>query len=173
MGILALLGDHFTRLENKGVMTKRRALENKQVRLEFEVKEVKHTFYAWKILREIDKWNEKGFVDINEKEEKKKKPNENACPNAAPAPNPSKNFAGTVSTTYWPSKLAKQETALSGEQSTRLVAGTSGGGYGSLAGVYFAEPDAFALGSRGSSSSLGIEMLVCWNAGVPVLDVDL
>jgi DNA-binding transcriptional ArsR family regulator len=89
-----LLGDHFTRLENKGIMTKRRALENKQVRLELEVKEVKHTFYAWKILREIDKWNEKGFVDIHEKEEKKKKPNENACPQCGTGTQPQQKFCG-------------------------------------------------------------------------------
>ena len=87
-----LLGDHFVRLENKGIMTKRKVIENVGVKLEFELKEVKHTFYAWKILRELDKWNEKGFVDINEKEEKKKKPNEHACPQCSAGYQPQQKF---------------------------------------------------------------------------------
>lgn len=89
-----LLGDHFNRLENKGIMTKRRALENQGVRLEFEIKEVRHTFYAWKILREIDKWNEKGFVDVNEKEEKKKKASESTCPQCGSGIQPQQKFCG-------------------------------------------------------------------------------
>ena len=37
--------------------------------------------YNWRILREIEKWNEKGFVDLNEKEEKLKKNNQGpSCP---------------------------------------------------------------------------------------------
>lgn len=91
---IKLGADHMLRLENKGVMTKRKAVENQSVRLEFEIKEVSHTFYAWKILREIDKWNEKGFVDPNEKEEKKKKTNENACPQCGTGTAPQQKFCG-------------------------------------------------------------------------------
>lgn len=72
--------DHFSRLENKGVLCKRRAIEGKGVRLEFELKEYQNIFFTWKIIREIDKWNEKGFVDLDEKEEKKAKKDGPCCP---------------------------------------------------------------------------------------------
>jgi CRP-like cAMP-binding protein len=69
---LSLNNDHFARLEGKGVFTKRRAVGN-GVLLQFEIKEYKSVSYSWKILKEIEKWNEKGFVDMDEKEEKAKK----------------------------------------------------------------------------------------------------
>lgn len=75
--------DHFTRLEQKGVFMKRRTVGS-NVLLQFEFKEFKNTLNSWKILKEIEKWNEKGFVDIHEKEEaKKKKSNGPTCPSCA------------------------------------------------------------------------------------------
>lgn len=74
-----LNNDHFARMENKGAMTKRRTVGD-AVQIEFEPKELKNIFFAWKILREIEKWNEKGFVDLDEKEEKKIKKGESGCP---------------------------------------------------------------------------------------------
>jgi hypothetical protein len=41
--------------------------------LQYELKEYRSVYFSWKILREIEKWNEKGFVDMDEKEEKPKK----------------------------------------------------------------------------------------------------
>lgn len=67
-----LNNDHFARLEGKGVFMKRRNVGG-AVLLQFEVKEFRSIYQSWKMLREIEKWNEKGFVDMDEKEEKPKK----------------------------------------------------------------------------------------------------
>ncbi|WP_413586668.1 cyclic nucleotide-binding domain-containing protein [Bdellovibrio sp. HCB274] len=76
----ALNNDHFTRLEGKGIFMKRRTVGT-GVLLQFEIKEFRSMLQSWKMLREIDKWNERGYVDINEKEEKpKKKTNGPQCP---------------------------------------------------------------------------------------------
>lgn len=90
---IQLNNDHFSRLEQKGCMTKRRTIAN-VVRLEFEIKELKNLAFSWKVLREIEKWNEKGFVDPNEKEEKKLKKSENQCPQCAAATTPQQKFCG-------------------------------------------------------------------------------
>jgi hypothetical protein len=75
-----LTADHFTRLEAKGVFSKRRTSADK-VYIDFEIKEYRNVFYSWKIIREINKWNERGFVDLDEKEEvKKKKTDGPTCP---------------------------------------------------------------------------------------------
>lgn len=75
-----LNNDHFNRLESKGILMKRKNAGS-GVLLQFEVKEYRSALQSWKILREIEKWNEKGFVDMDEKEEKpKKKSNGPACP---------------------------------------------------------------------------------------------
>ncbi|MBL7542947.1 MAG: cyclic nucleotide-binding domain-containing protein [Bdellovibrionaceae bacterium] len=80
---IQLNNDHFSRLEQKGAITKRRSIAD-QVKLEFELKELSNIIFTWRVLKEIDKWNEKGFVDINEKEEKKiKKIDGPTCPNCA------------------------------------------------------------------------------------------
>lgn len=80
---LNLNNDHFARLENKGVLMKRRTAAG-GVLLQFEVKEFRSLFQTWKMLREIEKWNEKGFVDMDEKEDKpKKKSGGPACPACA------------------------------------------------------------------------------------------
>ncbi len=54
---------HFTFLEAKGLFCKRKTVEN-VVQLQFEIKEFKTQIDIWKIIREIDRWNEKGFVDM-------------------------------------------------------------------------------------------------------------
>lgn len=77
-----LNNDHFSRLEQKGVLCKRRTVDN-QPRCEFEIKEYQNIHFSWKIIREIDKWNEKGFVDINEKEAPKAKKGGPSCPQCA------------------------------------------------------------------------------------------
>ncbi len=75
-----LNNDHFTRLENKGVFMKRRT-SGTGVILQFEFKEFRSIAQSWRMLREIEKWNEKGYVDMDEKEEKpKKKSGGPACP---------------------------------------------------------------------------------------------
>ena len=70
-----LNNDHFSRLEGKGVFMKRKNASSNGggVLLQFEIKEFRSIFQSWKMLREIEKWNEKGFVDMDEKEEKPKK----------------------------------------------------------------------------------------------------
>lgn len=78
-----LNNDHFARLEAKGVFMKRRTAGT-GVLLQFEIKEFRSVFQSWKMLKEIEKWNEKGFVDMDEKEEKKKKVTGGpACPACA------------------------------------------------------------------------------------------
>lgn len=77
---LNLNNDHFARLEGKGIFMKRRSVAN-SVQLQFELKEYRAVSFSWKILREIDKWNEKGYVDMDEKEDKPKKKNGGpSCP---------------------------------------------------------------------------------------------
>lgn len=84
--------DHFARLEQKGVLCKRRNIEGQGVRLEFELKEYQNIHFTWKILRELDKWNEKGFVDMDEKEEKKAKKGGPSCPQCAVEVAPAAKF---------------------------------------------------------------------------------
>jgi CRP-like cAMP-binding protein len=67
---LDLKPDHFTRLEQKGVYSKRISEKN-GVMLQFELKEYINIVYCWRIINEIDKWNAKGFVDMTEDLDKK------------------------------------------------------------------------------------------------------
>jgi rubrerythrin len=60
-----LNSDHFAVMEQKGVFVKRHA-NDKGVELQFEFKEFERTVKIWKILREVERWNEKGHVDPNE-----------------------------------------------------------------------------------------------------------
>ncbi|GIL17609.1 MAG: hypothetical protein BroJett040_13600 [Oligoflexia bacterium] len=72
--------NHFTQLEAKGIFAKRQARSDGSVVLQFEIKEFKTTQKIWRLIREIDKWNEKGFVDMTEDESKpKKKPGVPSC----------------------------------------------------------------------------------------------
>ena len=76
---LTLNADHFVRLESKGLFAKRNATDQ-GVFLQFEPKEYRNTLFCWKVMREIEKWNEKGFVDLNEEAAKKKSADKPACP---------------------------------------------------------------------------------------------
>lgn len=79
-----LNSDHFARLEQKGVFCKRQARQDGTVVLQFELKEFKTTQKIWRIIKEIDKWNEKGFVDMTEDEQKAKKKSDGpSCPQCA------------------------------------------------------------------------------------------
>lgn len=60
--------DYFSRLETKGIFCKR-FQNDKGVFLQFEYRELQNTHFIWRFLKEIDKWNEKGYVDPNEPEE--------------------------------------------------------------------------------------------------------
>ena len=89
---IQLNNDHFSRLEQKGCVTKRRAIGD-QIKLEFEVKELTNIHFTWRVLKEIDKWNEKGSVDINEKEvAKAKKTDGPSCPSCAASVSPQMKF---------------------------------------------------------------------------------
>ncbi|MFN7904868.1 MAG: cyclic nucleotide-binding domain-containing protein [Pseudobdellovibrionaceae bacterium] len=69
-------------LETKGVFIKLRNIENHGVKAEFDLSEVKQVSFLWKIILEIDKWNQVGFVDPNEIEAPKNtKPNSISCTN--------------------------------------------------------------------------------------------
>lgn len=76
-----LNNDHFARLEQKGIFAKRAPRTDGTVVLQFELKEFQNTQKIWRMLREVEKWNEKGFVDLNEDEAKAKKKSEGpSCP---------------------------------------------------------------------------------------------
>lgn len=64
---------HFTALEAKGLFCKRKPIADGKVHLQFEIAEFKNQLGIWRIVREIDKWNEKGYVDIKDVEEEPKK----------------------------------------------------------------------------------------------------
>lgn len=78
---LQLNSDHFSVLENKGLFAKRQSTDN-GVFLQFDFKEFERTLKIWKILREIERWNEKGSVDLNEPVMDSKKASKSgpACP---------------------------------------------------------------------------------------------
>ena len=61
-----------TSLEAKGLFCKRKPV-GQNVLLQFELKEFKNLFNSWRIIKEIDKWNERGLVDVYEQEEQPKK----------------------------------------------------------------------------------------------------
>lgn len=90
----SLTPDHFTRLEQRGVFAKRAPRTDGTVWLQFELKEFQNVARNWKIIREIDKWNEKGFVDPNEEpvSAKKKNPDEVTCPQCSSGVAPTAKF---------------------------------------------------------------------------------
>ena len=78
---ITLNNDHFSRLEQKGVMISRKPRPDGTVWMSFELKEFQTTAKIWRILREVERWNEKGFVDLNEDIGKsKKKSGAASCP---------------------------------------------------------------------------------------------
>ncbi|MCX7978992.1 MAG: cyclic nucleotide-binding domain-containing protein [Bdellovibrionaceae bacterium] len=104
MGI-TFSNDHFTRLETKGVLCKRRTIDGK-VKIEFEIKEFENIYFSWKIIREIDKWNEKGFVDLDEKEERKAKKSGPVCPQCATPVAAEQKFCGECGHKLVPAKAS-------------------------------------------------------------------
>ncbi len=88
--------DTLTRLENKGLFTKRRTNSNNDVQLQFELKEFTGFFKNWRILREVDRWNEKGFVDPSEPEKKpvKKAAAGPSCPSCSASVTLDQKFCG-------------------------------------------------------------------------------
>lgn len=84
MGI-QLNGDHFTLLENKGLFVKRQSTDT-GVFLQFEFREFERTLKIWRVMREMERWNEKGSVDPNEpvvEAVKVKKPGQHECPSCS------------------------------------------------------------------------------------------
>lgn len=64
MGV-QLTDGQFAMLEQKGLLVKR-ASGDKGVIVKFDYREFERTMKVWKVLREVERWNEKGFVDPNE-----------------------------------------------------------------------------------------------------------
>lgn len=67
-----LNNDHFLLLESKGLFVKRQSTDG-SVFVIFDFREFERTFKVWKVLREVERWNEKGYVDPNEPVEVAKK----------------------------------------------------------------------------------------------------
>lgn len=82
---------HLDLLEKKGFFAQRKAPENAPIVLYFDRNEAVKLSYFWGIINEIDKWNEKGFVDLNEKEEVLAADG-NACPQCSGAINEGNKF---------------------------------------------------------------------------------
>ncbi len=81
-----VVADHFGLLETKGLLVKRQSADD-GVFISFDLREWQKTFHVWKVLREVERWNEKGLVDMTENIEffKKKKAGEAACPSCKQA----------------------------------------------------------------------------------------
>lgn len=62
---LQLNNDHWSALEAKGLLVNRIS-EDKGVFLQIDLKEFQRLEKIWKVLRETERWNEKGLVDPNE-----------------------------------------------------------------------------------------------------------
>lgn len=72
---------HLNAMEKKGLFVKRQSQDNGPAILSFEPAEFRRVTQFWDFIFEIDKWNEKGSVDINEKpEELKSASSGNSCP---------------------------------------------------------------------------------------------
>jgi CRP-like cAMP-binding protein len=65
---LELKNIHLDVLEKKGLFVKRQSFDDGRLQLSFDRSEFVKMAQYWSILLEIDKWNEKGFVDLHEKE---------------------------------------------------------------------------------------------------------
>ncbi len=64
-----LKNTHLDALEKKGLFVQRKSFDDGRVELSFDRNEFVKMAQFWAIIYEIDKWNDKGFVDLNEKEE--------------------------------------------------------------------------------------------------------
>ena len=70
---VSLGAGHFTALESKGLFCKRKNAADGKVLLQFDIKEFKVQIDIWALIKEIDKLNEKGLVDLAEVDEGPKK----------------------------------------------------------------------------------------------------
>lgn len=61
---VSLGNGHFTSLEGKGLFCKRKNASDGKVQLQFDFKEFKVQIDIWSLIREIDKLNERGYVDM-------------------------------------------------------------------------------------------------------------
>lgn len=69
---LDLKDTHLNAMEKKGLFVKRQSQDNGPAILSFERAEFQRICLFWEFIMEIDKWNDKGFVDLNEKPEEAK-----------------------------------------------------------------------------------------------------
>lgn len=65
---IQFMPDHLTRLETRGLLAKRQVMSTGVVDFAFDYTEFKDRLKIWRYIREIEKWNEKGFVDMQEPE---------------------------------------------------------------------------------------------------------
>lgn len=70
---------HISLLEKKGLYVKRQTV-NEVVNFQFDKFEFSQTFKFWQIIMEVDRWNEKGFVDVNANYNEYKKQGPEKCP---------------------------------------------------------------------------------------------
>lgn len=70
---ISLGAGHFTALEAKGLFCKRKNSSDGKVNLQFDIKEFKTQIDIWSLIKEIDKLNEKGFVDMADVDDGPKK----------------------------------------------------------------------------------------------------
>lgn len=85
-----LKANHLDAIEKKGLFAVRKSFDDGRVELSFDRNEFGKMSVFWGILLEIDKWNEKGFVDLNEKEEVQAAAN--ACPQCSSPINEKNKF---------------------------------------------------------------------------------
>ncbi|MGE0763862.1 MAG: cyclic nucleotide-binding domain-containing protein [Bdellovibrionales bacterium] len=91
---IELKGTHLDALEKKGLFVKRQSREKEPAVLMFDRTEFQKMAMFWQIIHEIDKWNDKGFVDMHEKEAPVKAPaaGEMACPQCSGVVNNTHKF---------------------------------------------------------------------------------
>lgn len=70
---VSLGAGHFTALEAKGLFCKRKNTADGTVQLQFDIKEFANQINMWALIREVDKLNEKGFVDMEDIDDGPKK----------------------------------------------------------------------------------------------------
>lgn len=75
-----LKNTHLDALEKKGLFVKRQSRENAPAVIMFDRTEFVKMSTYWAIINEIDKWNDKGFVDLNEKETSGAATSDGGCP---------------------------------------------------------------------------------------------
>lgn len=61
--------NQFDHLERKGLFVKRQSYDDGRLTVAFDREEFLRVVGFWEILKEVNQWNEKGFVDMNEKQE--------------------------------------------------------------------------------------------------------